>query len=347
MKKNDHGKPAWVLPLTIISCLLLIYLCTLVGISGLPVKEANRILLNKLSGGLLCNGQFNPGQVAIVWNVRLPRVILGFLTGGALALCGGSFQGIFKNPMADPYILGVSSGAALGAAIGIVLHLNKTFLGMGGTAVMAFVGALGTIFLVYAIARQGRRVPVANLLLSGIAVGQTISAVMSLLMLFNIQNMNQILFWTLGSMNGSGWMQVLVVLPFVIIGSIVLFTSIRELDIMLLGEDTAMQLGVDVERLKRKILISSSVIVAAVVSVTGVIGFVGLVVPHMVRLIVGPKHRRLLPFSLICGGAFLVLCDTVARSLFVTEIPVGVITAICGGPFFVFLLRRQRKGGVR
>lgn len=346
MKKRQNSKAPHPLamPLSILFCIVLIYICTLIGITDIPFFEANRILLKEIFHITIGNGAFNEGQMAIIWNVRLPRVILCFLCGGALAVCGAAFQGIFKNPMADPYILGVSSGAALGAAIGIVMNFEASFLGMGGKTLLAFIGALGTIFLVYSISRMGRRVPVANLLLSGIAVSQTLSAFMSLIMIFNITSMDQIMFWTMGSFNGKSWNQVFLVLPFVIIGCAFLMTTARELDIMLLGENTAMQLGVDAEKLKRKVLIASSLIVAAVVSVTGIIGFVGLVVPHVVRMITGPKHKILIPFSLVFGGAFLIFCDTLARSLVSQEIPVGIITAAFGGPFFIYLLRRQRKG---
>ncbi|MDD2414361.1 MAG: iron ABC transporter permease [Eubacteriaceae bacterium] len=333
----------YAVPLVIVGCIALIYICTLIGITTIPFGEANRVLFQEIFH-IGSPENINPGYTAIIWNVRLPRVLLGFLAGGALAVCGAGFQGIFKNPMADPYILGVSSGAALGASIGIVLHFGSSFMGMGGTAVLAFAGAFATILLVYRISRVGRRVPVATLLLSGIAVGQSLSALMSLLMIFNVSSMDQIMFWTMGSFNGTGWDQVLLVLPFVIIGCILMFTAARELDIMLLGEDTATQLGVDTERLKKKVLFTASLITAAVVSVSGIIGFVGLVVPHVVRLFTGPKHRRLMPVALVCGGAFLVLCDTIARSVASQEIPVGIITAAFGGPFFIYLLKKQRRG---
>ncbi|MDZ5725123.1 FecCD family ABC transporter permease [Acetobacterium carbinolicum] len=336
----------YALPLSIAICIGTIYLCTLTGITTISFGDANKILLNQIFHINLGMENINEGATAIIWNVRLPRVILAFLTGGALALCGAAYQGIFKNPMADPYILGVSSGAALGASIGIVMNFSSNFLGSNGVAILAFGGSFLTILLVYNISRVGRKVPVATLLLSGIAIGQSLGAFMSLLMIFNNDSMTQIIFWVMGSLNGKGWDQVLIVLPYVVIGCVIMLTSVRELDIMLLGEETATQLGVDTEALKKKILFSSSLITAAVVAATGIIGFVGLIVPHIVRMITGPKHRTLVPFSVLFGGAFLILCDTLARSVTSQEIPVGVITAAFGGPFFVYLLRKRKKGGL-
>lgn len=336
-----------LIPSVILICLAAIYLCTIVGITSIPIGYANRILINRLFHIPVDLSGISEGQVAIIFNLRLPRVVLAFITGGALAVCGASYQGIFKNPMADPFILGVSSGAALGASIGIILHLSGSFLGLSGTALLAFAGAFFTIFLVYSVARVGRRVPVSNLLLSGVAFSQTITAFMSLIMIFNVQSMTQIMFWTMGSLNGKSWLDVITVLPYVVIGLIVLMTTMRELDLMLLGEETATQLGVDVERLKKKVLIASSLVTASVVSVTGIIGFVGLVVPHVVRLLTGPKHRTLMPFSALLGGTFLIICDTLARSFLSQEIPVGIITAAFGGPFFIYLLRKSKKGGAQ
>lgn len=335
----------YALPLSIVGCLVIIYICTITGITSIPFFDANRILMREVFHLPVDMAGISDGNVAIIWNVRLPRVLLGFLTGGALALCGASYQGIFKNPMADPFILGVSSGAALGASIGIVSGFSVSALGLNGTAILAFVGAFLAIFLVYNISRVGRKVPVATLLLSGIAVSQSLTAFMSLLMIFNVQNMNQIMFWTMGSLNGKGWSQVLTVLPYVLVGGLFLLTTVRELDIMLLGEEAATQLGVNTELLKKKVLVASSLITAAVVSVTGIIGFVGLVVPHVVRMLSGPKHRVLMPFSLVFGGTFLIICDTLARTVSAQEIPVGIITAAFGGPFFIYLLRKTKKGG--
>ncbi len=343
-EKNIRNKLAF--PIVILLCLIVGYICTTIGVASVSVADANKILLKQLFHikNISLDG-ISPGAVAIIWNIRLPRVILGFIAGAALSICGASFQGIFKNPMADPFILGVSSGSALGAAIGIVLHFTGGFMGLNGTTLLAFVGAFATIILVYTISRVGRRVPVSTLLLSGIAVSQTTSALMSIIMLFNQQSMDQIMFWTMGSLNGKGWQQIANILPYVMIGIVILFTTSRELDIMLTGEDTATQLGVDVEFLKKKVLFAASLVTASIVSVTGIIGFVGLVVPHVVRMMTGPKHRRLMPFSIVVGGTFLIICDTIARSITTQEIPVGIITSICGGPFFLYLLRNAKKGG--
>ena len=335
----------WAVVLSVVLCLVMMYVCTIIGIASISFEDANRILLHEI-----LHLDINMEGISITrgWRRtagRLPRVVLGFIAGASLAICGSGFQGIFKNPMADPFVLGVSSGAALGASIGIVLHFDSGFLGMSGTTLLAFVGAFLTIGLVYNISRVGKKVPVSTLLLSGIAVSQTLSAGISVMMIMNQQSMDQIMFWTMGSLNGKGWNQIIMILPYVIVGILLLLTSCRELDIMLTGEDTAIQLGVNVEFLKKKVLFASSIITAAVISVTGIIGFVGLVVPHVVRMIAGPKHRTLMPLSLLFGGTFLIICDTLARSVAAWEIPVGVITSLCGGPFFIYLLRKTKKGG--
>ena len=335
----------WAVVLSVVLCLVMMYVCTIIGIASISFEDANRILLHEILHLDINMEGISNGSIAIIKNVRLPRVVLGFIAGASLAICGSGFQGIFKNPMADPFVLGVSSGAALGASIGIVLHFDSGFLGMSGTTLLAFVGAFLTIGLVYNISRVGKKVPVSTLLLSGIAVSQTLSAGISVMMIMNQQSMDQIMFWTMGSLNGKGWNQIIMILPYVIVGILLLLTSCRELDIMLTGEDTAIQLGVNVEFLKKKVLFASSIITAAVISVTGIIGFVGLVVPHVVRMIAGPKHRTLMPLSLLFGGTFLIICDTLARSVAAWEIPVGVITSLCGGPVFIYRLRKTKKGG--
>lgn len=335
----------WMVFLCIAVCLVIMYACTVTGVASISFQDASRILLHEILHLDISMEGITDGSVTIIRNVRLPRVVLGFVAGASLAVCGAGFQGIFKNPMADPFVLGVSSGAALGASIGIVLHFDGGIMGMNGATLLAFAGAFLTIGLVYSISKVGKRVPVSTLLLSGIAVSQTLSAAMSVIMIMNKQSMDQIMFWTMGSLNGKGWSQIAMVLPYSILGIFILLASGRELDIMLMGEDTASQLGVHVEFLKKKVLFASTVITAAVISVTGIIGFVGLVVPHVVRMVAGPKHRVLMPLSLLCGGTFLIICDTVARSAAAWEIPVGIITSLCGGPFFVYLLGRMKRGG--
>ena len=342
---NTRKKKFFLLT-AIVGCLLCIYFCTILGAASVSFRDVNRILIHEIFQIPINMDGITPGSIAIIRDVRLPRVLLGFITGAALAVCGASYQGIFKNPMADPYILGVSSGAALGAAVGIVLNFSLRFFGLSGITLLAFAGSLLTVLFVYSISKVGRKVPISGLLLSGIAANQSLAAFMSLLMLFNQQSMDQIMFWTMGSLNGKSWTQIISILPYVIAGIVLLMSSAKELDIMLMGEDTAIQLGVNVEFVKKKILIVSSIVTAAVVSATGIIGFVGLLVPHVVRLFTGPKHRILMPVSLLFGGAFLILCDTFARSIVAQEIPVGIITAACGGPFFLYLLWKSRKGGV-
>jgi iron complex transport system permease protein len=282
---------------------------------------------------------------AIVFQVRLPRIILGWLVGMSLAVTGGCFQGLFKNPMADPYIIGVSSGASLGAALAIVLGL-KLFLFGGNWAVIicAFVGALLTVYIVYNIARVGGRIPVTTLLLAGVALASFLTSMVSLLVILGSENMHGIVFWIMGGLAGSNWSLVIMMLPFSLLGTLVILAHARSLNGILLGEESAQHLGIDVEKTKKRLFTASSLVVAAAVSVSGVIGFVGLIVPHAVRLLVGPNHKVLLPASAIAGGLFLVGCDALSRIVMApAEIPVGIITAAAGAPFFIFLLRRGKR----
>lgn len=343
MRMDKKIRPAF-LALAFLGCLAIVWLCTVVGAAAVPVSEANRILLNRLFHLPVSLDGITDGTVTIIWKIRFPRILLGFLAGAVLAVSGTGYQSIFKNPMADPFVLGVSSGAGLGAAIGIVGRFSFRIGIVNSTALLAFAGSFAALFLVYRISQTGMHVRITTLLLAGVAVNSTLSAVMSFLMMMNKQSMDQIMFWTMGTLNGKGWNQIAAILPWILIGAVIMLLSAREMDIMLTGDDTAVQLGVNAERVKRKILFASSLMTAAVISVTGIIGFVGLVVPHVVRLFTGSKHRILLPASLIFGGTFLVICDTLARSLTTSEIPVGIITALCGGPFFLYLLRKSKKG---
>ncbi|MFZ7132733.1 MAG: FecCD family ABC transporter permease [Eubacteriales bacterium] len=324
--------------------LVTMFVCITIGIADVSIKQTIQVLISKITGNEVPSG-IKDSTAAIIWTLRFPRVLLAFLVGGALSICGVAYQGIFKNPMADPFIIGVSSGAALGATIGIVLNISFNFFGINLVTILAFIGALATIFLVYNISRVGKKVPVSTLLLSGVAVSQLLLSIVSLFMVFS-DSLHKIIYWTMGSFNAKSWNHLVVVLPYVIIGFIILYLVSREMDIMLLGEDTASQLGVNTEKLKMTILITTAFLIASTVSVTGIIGFVGLIIPHVVRILVGPKHAKLLPYSFFIGGIFMIICDTISRSLISQEIPVGIVTSIFGGPFFIYLLKRKKSGGM-
>jgi len=286
---------------------------------------------------------------AIVMRVRLPRILLATFVGVALAAAGTVMQGFFRNPMADPGIIGVSSGAAVGAVAWIVapsallalLGPVRPLLADGvGLQIAAFCGALAAGFGVYLIASRDGRTPVATLLLAGVAVQTFLGAVVSYLLLHSGESIRRVTYWLMGHLSGANWGEVaaaaLVVPPL----TVVLFAYARDLNVLLLGESDAVALGVNAERSKRVLLAVSSVLTGAAVAVSGVIGFVGLIVPHGVRLVVGPDHRVLLPTSALAGGSFLVAADTFARAG-VAELPVGIVTAAAGAPFFLYLLRTR------
>ncbi|KYH25307.1 cobalamin import system permease protein BtuC [Halalkalicoccus paucihalophilus] len=270
----------------------------------------------------------------IVMRIRLPRVILAATVGFALAAAGTVMQGFFRNPMADPSIIGVSSGAALGAVASIVLPLSV------GLRPMAFVCAIVTAFAVYLIASEGGRTPVATLLLAGVAIQTFLGAMISYLQLSAGESLEQVVYWLMGHLHASTWTDVRLSLPVVIPIFALLVFYASDLNVLLLGEEDAQSLGIEVERTKRLLLAAASVITAAGVAVSGVIGFVGLIVPHMMRLLVGPDHRILLPTSALAGAMFLVATDTVARAG-PAEVPVGIVTAALGAPFFLYLLRTR------
>ncbi|WP_409338691.1 vitamin B12 ABC transporter permease BtuC [Halalkalicoccus ordinarius] len=270
----------------------------------------------------------------IVMRIRLPRVLLAAVVGFALATAGTVMQGFFRNPMADPSIIGVSSGAAVGAVASIVLPLGV------GLRPAAFVGAVVTAFAVYLVASEGGRTPVATLLLAGIAIQTFLGAVISYLLINSGESLEQAVYWLMGHLHNSTWSEVGLSLPVVIPVFVLLLIYAPDLNVLLLGEEDAQTLGIEVERTKRVLLAAASVITAAGVAVSGVIGFVGLIVPHMMRLLVGPDHRILLPTSALAGSVFLVATDTLARSG-PAEVPVGIVTAALGAPFFLYLLRSR------
>ena len=283
----------------------------------------------------------------IVLQLRAPRVLLAVLVGAGLGASGLMFQGLFRNPLADPAIIGVSSGAALAAIVVIVAGAGAAAGGLLVSAA-AFIGALVTAFLVYRLARIGPVVQVATLLLAGIAVAAAISSVMSLVMSFAGEQIRSIYFWLLGGLSARGWSSVEAVVPFLLVGIACATFLVRDLNLMALGEERAAQLGVDVAVFKRNAIAVGALLAAAAVSVAGVIGFVGLMTPHVLRLFVGADHRRLLPAVLVGGAIFMVLADLVARTaLAPEELPLGAVTALIGAPFFLWLLRREHGRSLR
>ncbi|MFB6069582.1 MAG: vitamin B12 ABC transporter permease BtuC [Halanaeroarchaeum sp.] len=273
-------------------------------------------------------------MATIVVDIRLPRILLGALVGFALSGAGAVMQGFFRNPMADPSIIGVSSGAAVGAVAAITLPIGL------GLHTAAFVTGVAAAFGVYVLASEDGRTPVATLLLAGVAVQTFLGAVISFMLVHSGQSLRQAIYWMMGHLHNATWAQVRISLVVVPALFVPLLWYAGDLNVLLLGEEEAQTLGVDVERTKRILLGLSSLLTATAVAVAGVIGFVGLIVPHVMRLLVGPDHRILLPTSAIAGAAFLVATDTIARSG-AAELPVGIVTAALGAPFFLFLLRRR------
>jgi iron complex transport system permease protein len=272
----------------------------------------------------------------ILFEIRLPRIILAVLVGGALATAGTVFQGLFRNPMADPYVIGISAGAALGATIAHICHLS--------VPLMAFTWGLGTTLLVYQLARVGSKTAGTVLLLAGIVVGAFMSAINSFLMVMNREEISQITIWLMGGLSSRSWSHVHGALIYFLLGFGLVAFFARDLNVMSLGEDRAYELGIELEQVQRILVAGASLLTAAAVSVSGIIGFVGLIVPHTVRLFIGPDHRWLLPASCLGGGLFLLIADTLARTLLdPMELPVGIITSMAGAPFFLHLLLKKKQ----
>lgn len=277
----------------------------------------------------------------IFWNLRAPRILLSVLVGAALAVCGAAYQSVFRNPLTDPYVLGVSSGASLGAAVAILLGLQAYMMGVGGCALAT---GLLTIVLIYRIASIGNRLHTTTLLLTGVCFTFLISAVISFLMVLHQDQMDSIIFWTMGSFASVGWTDVAWVTPVVVVGMAVVLYYCRDLNLLLAGSEMARSMGVEVEKVKKVLLVTTTLMVAFCVSACGVIGFVGLVVPHCIRLVAGPDNRRVVPLAILVGGLFLLICDTLSRTILLpNELPVGSLTALVGAPLFIYLLYKNKK----
>jgi iron complex transport system permease protein len=313
---------------------------------AIPVPTILHILAENMAGmGWLQDIPKN--EEMIIWNIRFPRVLLAMFVGASLALAGAAFQGLLRNPLADPYTIGVSSGAALGAVA--VLFFNITIIGLGSFTLpaVAIISGLLSLLLVFGLVRlSSRGLAIETIILAGIIISAFIGSIISLIIsLGDRESMTQIIYWLYGSVGMRGWSHVQLIFPFMIAGSILLFVHFRELNAMALGEEAADHIGVNVKRGKILILLGASLLTGAAVAVSGSIGFVGLVIPHLVRLMTGPNHRHVLPLSMMIGGGFLILADLLARTIIAPkELPIGVITALIGAPVFAVLLVRERVG---
>ncbi len=340
----------WALIILILSVLLLVVVvvATATGPANISADKVAMIIISSavskvpvLSDHVHIAKTWSSGEETIIMLVRLPRVMLALLVGASLAVAGVAAQAVFKNPMADPYILGISSGAAMGASLAVVLG---AVVFAGSLQVGAFAGAILAAFLVFFIARTGNKIPVETLILSGVAIAAFFAAINSFMMYISGNSLQRIVFWAMGAFWNASWDDVLLVAPFAIVGTIIILAFSRDLNVLLLGDESAEHLGTNVNGLKIGILMVISLIAAAAVSVSGIIGFVGLIIPHMMRIIVGPDHRILIPASLLMGGMFMMTADTFSRMVIQpTELPVGIITALLGAPFFVYLLLRKKK----
>jgi iron complex transport system permease protein len=283
---------------------------------------------------------------AILWDIRLPRTVLVALTGMALSGSGAAYQGLFRNPLADPFLIGVASGAGLGAVIAMSIQWPYSFWGLMAIPMAAFIAGLLTIFIVYSLARLGKTVPTTNLILAGVAFSSFATSLTSFLMLRSTGEVRRALGWLLGGASQAGWTAVLAITPYLLIGLGILTFGGHALNLLQFGDEQAQQLGLNVTRSKTILLIAASLATAAAVAFSGIIGFIGLIVPHVMRLWFGPDYRRLIPLSIIGGASALIISDVVSRVVLAPqEIPVGIVTALVGAPFFLWVLRRAKNQG--
>jgi iron complex transport system permease protein len=318
----------------------------LVGPVDLGVWDVARSLGDRLGlPGVASN--LTPTEESILWEIRLPRVVLGALVGGMLAVAGATYQGVFRNPLADPYLLGVAAGAGLGATLAIA-YVPTALRGQEALPIAAFLGGSAAVVLTYSIGRSsGRERDAATLVLAGVTVASFFTALQTFVQQQNADTLQQVYTWILGSIPSSGWSDVVLILPYVALATVVILLLRRLVDVLSVGDDEAATLGVNVGRVRLALVVAATVGTAAAVAVAGLIAFVGIIVPHAIRLLAGTGYRALLPLSFIVGAGFLVLADVVARTaLAPAEIPLGIVTAFCGAPFFALVLRSTR-GGIR
>ncbi len=320
-----------------------VFLSIGVGSVEIPLREAVDVIWNTLRGTAPSSDMARTYQT-ILLTLRLPRTLLMVMTGAALAGSGCAYQGLFRNPLADPYLIGAASGAGLGAIISLTLGWPASPFSYLIVPMSAFLCALLTVFLVFQLAKVRKALPATNLILAGVAVSSFATALTSFLLINASGELRRALIWLLGGSTMTGWKPVLGQLPFALIGLLGLLAFAYQLNVLQFGDEQAFQLGINVKRARTRIIIFATLSTAAAVAFTGVIGFVGLIVPHMFRRITGGDMRRLLPLSMVGGAVFLMAADIIARVLVAPqELPVGIITSLCGAPFFLFILRRSKE----
>lgn len=346
--RSEHRRLGFLAFLSLMMPLFAVAMIAGIAVGSTPLAwstVARVLALKVLPGGFVDPAGLAPPDVAIVWLIRLPRVLVAAIVGAGLATAGAMMQGLFRNPLAEPSLTGVGPGAVLGAVIVFVTGWGT--ISVVALPLAAIVSAMLALFLVYAVATRGGATPITTLLLAGIAVGAFLSALSSLVISINIVNWQvaqEIVFWMMGGLDSRTWAHVWLSGPFVGLGLVGAMMQSRTLDLLLLGEDGAAALGVDVESAKRLLVFTAALLTGASVAVAGLVGFVGLIVPHATRLLLGPGHRTLIPASAIGGATFLVVCDLVARTARPpAEIRLGVVTALCGAPFFLMLLLRRLR----
>ncbi len=346
-QERRHGNNArltvgrWVTVMVYLSvaAVLAMLVCLQFGTQWIGLGEMFQLVVRWMQEGSL-DGDAVGTTGVILFHIRLPRVLLGFLVGGALAAVGVVLQALLRNPLADPYVLGVSSGAALGASLAILLGVGTTVLALSALPLCGFAGGLLSLVVVYRMAASYGRLPVHSLLLAGVILNAIFSAM--IMFVTSIMDPNRsagMMTWLMGNLSAPSYSALAIMTAYLMVGVFILFKQARVLNLLTLGEESARSLGVETERVKRLVYVVSALITGAVVSVSGMIGFVGMVIPHAVRLVLGVDHRLLLPASALVGGMFLLVADTTARTLLApAEIPVGIVTALAGGPFFIYLL---------
>ncbi len=344
--KKREGKPKAITRLEIpslylpkLALLIIIFILVALwsiasGSTDIGLKELQYLFFNK--------EKLSEETFFILHDLRLVRVILGILVGLSLSLSGMVLQGIFRNPLVDPFIIGISGGASLGAGVAILFGLNITFWGLSSIPIMAFITALAAMILAYRLSLVNKRMYIDRLLLGGIAISSLTSAILSLLLVLCGQDANAVIFWIMGSLAGRTWEHIQMILPYIIFANIIIILNLQKLNILQLGDEAAVNLGVDTDRLKLLLIFVSSLLAAAIVSVSGVIGFIGLVVPQIAKLLIkSTDYRILYPIVLLMGAIILLCADTISRIILIPqEIPVGIFTALLGVPFFLFLLKK-------